>query len=113
MRNLVTADLFKAVRTIKASGLKEEVRPLLKMAAEGQADVQNVGIEAIMTVVGALAESGVERSLYELLSGPFEMDPSEVAQLDILELCEKIQWLWKDGNLQPFFAQLLRLTTTK
>ena len=56
MRNLLTADLFKAVRVIKASGLKEEVKPLLKKAAESEADVQNVGIEAIMALIGALAE---------------------------------------------------------
>lgn len=113
MRNLLTADLFKAVRVIKASGLKEEVKPLLKKAAESEADVQNVGIEAIMALIGALAENGVEKQLYEFLSGPFEMEPKEVAQLDIVELCEKIQWLWEEGNLQAFFGQLSGLIGTK
>lgn len=113
MRNLLTADLFKAVRVIKTSGLKEEVKPLLRMAADGKADITNVGIEGILTVIGALAENGVEKQLYEFLSGPFEMDPKEIAALDIVELSEKIQWLWKEGNLQPFFGQLSGLITTK
>lgn len=113
MRNLLTADLFKAVRVIKTSGLKEEVKPLLKKAAEGSADITNVGIEGILTVIGALAESGVEKQLYEFLAGPFEMEPKDVAQLDVIELCENIQWLWKEGNLQPFFGQLSNLIGTK
>lgn len=113
MRNLLTADLFKAVRAIKASGLREEVKPLLEKAADGKADVQSVGIEAIMTVVGSLAESGVEKHLYEFLAGPFEMEPKEVAQLDIVDLCKNIQWLWEEGNLQPFFGQLSNLIGTK
>lgn len=83
------------------------------MAAEGKADVQNVGIEAIMTVVFTLAENGVEKALYDLLSGPFEMEPSEVGKLDIVELCEKIEWLWKEGNLQVFFEHLSNLIGTK
>lgn len=113
MRNLNTADLFKAVRVIKTSGLREEVKPLLKMAAEGKADITNVGIEGILTVIGVLAENGVEKQLYEFLSGPFEMEPKEVAQLDIVDLCEKIRWLWEDGNLRPFFGQLSGLIGTK
>ena len=112
MRNLNTADLFKAVRVIKTSGLREELKPLLDKAADGKADVKNVGIDAIMTVVGTLAENGVERAMYEWLSGPFEMDPEEVAQLDVIDLCDKIEWLWKDGNLQSFFVRLSGLTGT-
>ena len=113
MRNLLTEDLFKAVRVIKASGLKEEVRPMLKMAAEGKSDIMSVGIEGIMTVIGALAESGVEKQLYQFLSGPFEMEPEEVARLDVVDLCKYIEWLWKEGNLQPFFGQLSNLIGTK
>ena len=113
MRNLLTADLFKAVRVIKTSGLKEEVRPLLKKAADGNADVQNVGIEAIMTIVGSLAEIGVEKGLYDFLSGPFEMDPEEIAQMDIVDLCKNIEWLWTEGNLRPFFGQLSNLIGMK
>lgn len=113
MRNLLTADLFKAVRAIKASGLKEEVRPLLKKAADGEADVQNVGVEAIMTVIGSLAESGTEKALYDFLAGPFEMDPKEIAQMDIVDLCKGIEWLWTEGNLRPFFGQLSGLIGSK
>ncbi len=113
LRKLVTADLFKAVRVIKTSGLREEVKPMLQKAADGKADVQNVGIEAIMTVIGALAESGAERAMYEFLSGPFEMDPGEVASLDLMDLVDKANWLWKEGNLQDFFGQLSSLITSK
>ena len=113
MRNLLTADLFKAVRVIKASGLKEEIKPILEKASENDVDVRGIGIEAIMTAVGALAESGVEKQLYEFLAGPFEMDPKDVAQLDIVDLCKNIEWLWKDGNLQAFFGQLSNLIGTK
>lgn len=86
---------------------------MLKMAAEGKADVQNVGIEAIMTVIGSLAENGVEKNIYDFLAGPFEMEPKDVAQLDIVDLAQKIQWLWEEGNLRPFFEQLSNLTGMK
>ena len=113
VRSLATNDLFKAVRTIKASGLREDIKPLLQRASEGNADVQSIGIDAIMTVIGVMAEKNVEEDLYDFLSGPFEMEPGVIAQMNILDLCDHIQWLWEEGNLKTFFGRLSNLIGTK
>ena len=41
------------------------------------------------------------------------MDPEEIAQMDIVDLCKNIEWLWTEGNLRPFFGQLSNLIGKK
>lgn len=113
MRNLEASELFKAVRLLKVSGLRDKIKPVLETAARDGVSIESIGVDAIMTCVAALAENSTEKGLYELLAGPFEKTPEEMAHLDLLDLCDGIEWLWKDGNLRPFFERLSRLIGSK
>lgn len=113
MKRLETADLFKAARILKSSGLKEKIKPMLEAAAQKGADALNIGIDAVLAAVGTLAETGTEKALYDVFAGPFEKSPEEMAHLDIIELCDGIEWLWKEGNLQAFCERLSGLIGMK
>lgn len=104
MRKLQTNDVFAALRVIKAANLREEIKPVLKKAAEGKADVQSVGIDGILSLVELLSEKKAESAMYEVLAGPFEMSAAEVAALDIVTLAENIQTLARENDLKVFFG---------
>lgn len=104
MRRINGSDVFAAVRVIQKSGLKEKLKPALKMASEKGVDINEVGIEGIMTAVFSLAES--EKAIWEILAEPFEMTAGDLAKLDIEELCDGLEFLYKDGGLLAFFKRL-------
>lgn len=69
MRNLTTADLFSAMRIIRAANIREDIKPVLRRAAEGKADVQNVGIDSILSFIEILSARNAEAAIYEFLAG--------------------------------------------
>lgn len=113
MKNLETTDLFKALRLLKITNLKEELKPLLKQAGEGKVDVTSLGIETILKVLEAFGGANAENALYDLLSGPFEMKAEEIGKMDVTELIPKIQQLYSEGNLKVFMKQLDGLISMK
>lgn len=104
MRKLNTTDVFAALRVIRAANLREELKPLLKRAADGSANIEDVGIDGIMSALEMLAEKKAERAIYEVLSGPLEISPDEVGALDILEFAQKIEQIAKENDLKSFFG---------
>lgn len=104
MRKLNTTDVFAALRVIRAANLRDELKPLLKRAADGNASIEDVGIDGIMSALEMLAEKKAERAIYEVLSGPLEISPDEVGALDILEFAQKIEQIAKENDLKSFFG---------
>lgn len=113
MRKLKSTDIFKALRLVQASELKEELKPLIKKFAAGESEIEDIGFEGILTIISVFSEPKSEKSFYEFLSGPFEMTPEEVANLDIDELINKLEKLKEENNLKAFFTYLQGLITTK
>lgn len=117
MRKLQTSDVFAALRVIKAANLREELKPMLKRVAEKSAeeksDVQDIGIDGILSMVGLLSEAKAEKAMYEVLAGPFEMKASEVAALDIVTLADNIQTLAQENDLKVFFGYLSNILGKK
>ena len=111
MRKLQTSDLFSALRLIKKAGLKEEIKPLLKMAADGGFSVEDVGIEGILCLIEAITDRKSEIAIYEVLSGPFEVDAKQVEQMDLCTLADNLQALAKENDLKRFFSLLSALNS--
>lgn len=89
MRKLKTADVFSAMRLIKASGMREEVQRIaLQMRNEKKFKIEEIGADFILGVMEGLASVGAEQKAYEFLAGPLEMDVEEIKNLHPLE--------WKD-----------------
>lgn len=114
MRKLKTPDVFSAVRIITKSGLRERLIPLLKRISEsGDLDVANVGIDGILTVLEVVSEESCEKAVYKWLAGPFEMEPDDVAGLELTEMAEKLTQLKEENDLQYFFTVLYKLISKK
>ena len=106
MRKLNTADVFAALRVVKAANIREEIRPVLALAADGKASVQDVGIDGVLTIIEALAGTKAEKALYEALAGPLECAPDDVAAMGITDLVEAMQGISEENNLKDFFGWL-------
>ena len=106
MRKLNTADLFAACRIISRESLRDKIKPIVASASVSGISVEDIGIETLLTILGVLSEKGSEHAIYEVLSGPFEMDAKEVSELDSNTLFDKISELAMENDLQAFFMRL-------
>ena len=106
MRKLQTKDVFNALRAIKKAGLEEEIKPVLKLAGSGELQVEDVGIEGVLTIIEILTEKKSEQVIYEILAGPFEMEAKDVESMDLDNLIEKLKQLAEENNLKSFFTAL-------
>ena len=113
MRKLQTADVFNAMRMIKKANLKEEIKPYLMMAASGEVNVEEVGIEGVLGLIETMSEQKIESAIYEVLAGPFEMTADEVAKMDLDKMIECLETLGKENNLKVFFKSLSGLIGKK
>lgn len=106
MKKIATADIFAAMRVVKATGMKDELKPILKKVASGESSVEDIGIEAILAVMEAASGTASERAIYQFLSGPFEMDTEAVAMLDLEDLMSNLEALARENDLRGFFRRL-------
>jgi len=113
MRKLQSSDLFATLRVIKKANLKEEIKPIIKKASEGEMDLKDVGIEGMLGVVEILTEKKAEKAIYEVLAGPFEITVDEVEKMDLIELAENLETLAQENDLKRFFTLLAGLTSKK
>lgn len=113
MRKLLTKDLFSAMRVVRAGKMHEELKPVFKMASEENANAENVGIEMVLTLMETLSEKNTEHVIYEFLAGPFEMDPKEIADMELDTLLANLGQLARENDLANFIRQLGNLTTSK
>jgi predicted dinucleotide-utilizing enzyme len=120
MRKLNTQDLFNFTKVMKAANLKEELQPLFLKGKDiknntdtNEDDIKQIGIEAILTVIEASGNAGVEDKVYKFLSGPFEMDEKSIAELSIEALFEKFEQLASENNISIFFKRAANLMKQK
>jgi len=113
MRKLQTSDVFNAMRLIKKANLKEEIKPLLKRISTGEFNIEDAGIEGILGFIEILSEKKSEQAIYEVLSGPFEMDAKNVETMELGSLADSIEALAKENDLKRFFTLLAGLLGKK
>jgi len=106
MRKLNTSDVFALARVVRVSGLRAELQELIKNAANRNARVEDVGIGGFLTIMEALAEKKSESAIYEVLAGPLELEPGQVASMPLDEMVQKLKQLEEENDLKSFFRWL-------
>ncbi len=102
MRKLKTADIPVFCRCVKRLGMKDKIREIAQ-AADSIQDVWSFGFDFVWDLFDIATEQTGEMALYEFLSGPFEMTPEEVRDLDLDVLIPNVQKLVQENNLAGFF----------
>jgi len=106
MRKLQTKDVFEVLRIIKKANIKEELKPYVKMAANSELDIEELGIDGVLGLIEILSQKNSEKALYDALAGPFEMTAKEVENLDLNKLIENLETLAKENDLKVFMCSV-------
>lgn len=109
MRKLNGQDVFDFAKIMKRSGLKDTCTELFKMGKEETANIEDLGIEFITSVIFACAEDGVDKMFFKLLANVVEKTPEETASMSIEALIETIKKISEENNLINFFKYAAKL----
>lgn len=98
MRNLNGHDVFMALRVLKRVGVKDELIELatyMNRVADGKAAVtaekqEKVGARLIFGLLSNAGDEAAEKAVFEFLAGPLETTAEELAQRDLLDICEDV-----------------------
>lgn len=126
VRKLNTADLFEFMRMVKRTGVKDEIKklaknmqkkekkPQLKVVKEGDDNslepiVQEapsqaeVGIEMAFSIMEIFSNQNAEEEIYAFIARPFQCDPEEVAENDLMDTIEKLKEVADAQKWASFF----------
>lgn len=118
MRKLQTQDVFRAIRVIKATDLKEDLKDIVEKANAGESDgktdgnhptIRDIGLDVIFKVLEKTAEANAENAIYEFLSGPLEVTAGEVKEMELLALVEQITQCADTESWKVFFGRVSAL----
>ena len=80
MRKLNTSDVFAFARIVKASGMREELKKILKdVAASEEKDLEDVGMDTILAILEALSEKQSEAAIYNDFHDRKDLNPNVCA----------------------------------
>jgi hypothetical protein len=113
MRKLQTPDVFNALRAISKANLKEEIKPIIKKAIEEKMNLEDAGIEGVLSMIDFISQNRCEQAFYEVLSGPFEMAADEVRKLDLVIFADNLETLAKGNDLKRFFTLVANMIIKK
>lgn len=94
MRQFKSTDLFKALRVVKAVGVKEEMKEFAQRLADGKISVKTqreLGVEVMLGILSNCGNESAETAFFEFLSAPMEIPVAELRDMDLLEFMEKIK----------------------
>lgn len=111
MRKINTADVFKMARLMKSANLTESIKKAYMAGKEKDADTEEVGINAIMDIMGSCCDTETEKGFCELLAGISEKTEDEVINqsleitiADIKKICEEnniVNFLKSASSMSP------------
>lgn len=107
MRKLNTQDIFIALRLVKELNLKTELKNLVESVRSASGDVEEAGVLGILQVLEFVSEKQCERAFYEFLSGPLELNPDDIAEMDLQTLVDNLSKLAEENDLKRFFTSFL------
>lgn len=113
MKKLTTADLFAAMRIVKAAEIKETLKPIIRKISEGKMTVSDIGIETVLAFIEGIADKKAESAFFAFLSSPFEMSEEDIAALPLAEMLDMLKKLAKENELKAFFGSLSSLIISK
>lgn len=115
MRRLTTPDIFAAARAVMGCGLREELRKKIRDIAKGDGELSldDIGIDTVLLAMEALTTKDAEKTVYEVLSGPFEMTAEEVEAMPLDEMLANLETLLHDPGARAFFKLLSGMISRK
>ena len=113
MRKLNAPDIFVALRLVKTLDIKTELKNLVTSVRSASSDVEEAGVLGILQVLEFVSEKQCERAFYEFLSGPFELNPDDIAKMDLQTLVENLTKLAEENDLKRFFTSFLAMMKRK
>lgn len=102
MRKINTADVFKMARLMKSAKLTESIKKAYMAGKEKDANTEEVGMNAIMDIMGSCCDTGTEKSFYELLAGISEKTEDEVMNQSLETTIADIKKICKENNITNF-----------
>lgn len=87
-RKANVGDLFNVARVLNELDVKSDIVSI----CEGTGTIQEKGFDVIFNILNKASQKDVEKRIYDVLSGPFEMTAQEVEKVDIdtlIQLCEQ------------------------
>lgn len=111
MRSLRNKDLFAFTRMVKEAGIDQEIKALV-MKINNIKDIssESFGYDIMFTLFNATAEKENEQKLYNFLSGPFEMDPEEIAEMELTDTYEALKQVADVNKWKGFFISAANMT---
>lgn len=82
MRKISIVETLKTVNFVISNGMEEEVQKMAFIAKSGgPINIRELGIKFIVECTGKLTTDKALDRLFEILSGPFEMDAEELKNM--------------------------------
>lgn len=108
MRQLKTADVFAACRTVKRLGLRE---PIMKLCEECDTVTEAFvkGFDLLWDVFDRATESKGENEIYKFLSGPLELTVDEIQNMQPVPFMEMLIQLKEENDLKTFFGLVRKM----
>ncbi len=108
MRKLGIKDAFSLARIIKNAGIKNELAEFGAMVMERrkkgeETPLQEVGVEAFLTMVSSFADEKIEQEFYKLYADIKGVSAEEVSLITPKELAEDVKEIISENDLKSFF----------
>lgn len=89
MRKINITETLKVVNFITSNGMSEEVQQMAMLAKSGkQINVREVGVQFVVGCVSKLTSDKALDRLFEILSGPFEINVQDLKEMEIEQFME-------------------------
>lgn len=112
MRKLNTDDLWAFMRIVSEAGIREEIRKIAYEVQDNKLlEARDVGFDMILGIIERCSAAGIQKKVYEFLSGPLETDADTIGTMGLDELAATLQEFvsMNENGLQAFFSALSAL----
>lgn len=109
MRKINTADVFKMARLMKNAKLTESIKKAYADGKKEGVNTEEIGMNAIMDIIGSCCDAGTEKDFYELLAGISEKTKDEVADQSLETTIADIKKICEENNIVNFLRSASRL----
>jgi CRISPR/Cas system endoribonuclease Cas6 (RAMP superfamily) len=107
MRKINITETLKAINFVTSVGMEDEVKAMAALVKSGKKlNVQEVGIQFIVGCVGKMTDDKALNKLFDILSGPFEVDAETLKKMsteDFMPLFVQFLDTIDEENLKGFF----------
>lgn len=111
MRKITLEDTFKMARLIKEGNLTQHIKAAYMAGKQDGANVEEIGMNAIMDILLSCSTGKVEVQVYDLLAGICEKKPEDVKKQSLETTVSDIKKICEENNIINFFKSASRLSS--